>query len=214
MAINAQYADYGLQIAQGIAGFMIGSINAKLQAQLQQYRNEIMKVQESMNANRITINEINTRDAATRLDFAIQAQAHHDQGAASVAAATAGVRGGSVDSTMRGLRRSAAFAQQKRVEVVSQEMRSHLEERRSNALATAMSMDITVHQKPSILSAAVGVGMNLLDSYKDNQTPSQKAGPSSVTSPSSSLGLGTPALRQNSNLLDNDYWRLLPNVGG
>ncbi len=213
MAISAQYANYGLQIGQGIAGFMIGSINAKLAATLQKYRNEIMKVQESMNANRITINEINTQDAATRLDFAIQAQAHSDQGAAAVGAAAAGVRGGSVDATMRGLRRSASFAQQKRTAQTSQEMRSHLEERRGNALATAMAMDIEVHQKPSIMSAALGIGIKLLDSYQDSKTTTEKRGPSVIKSPSSALG--TPTLRQNQNLLDPvDYWSLVGRTGG
>ena len=206
MAINAQYANYGLTIAKGIAGYMIAGIDAKLAATLQKYRNEILRVQEAMNANRITINEINTRDAATRLDFAIQAQAHSDQGAASVGAATAGVQGGSVNATMRGLRRSAAFAQQARVRNVSQEMRSHLEERRGNALSTAMSMDITVQSKPSILTAALGVGVKLLDNYQDNQTVTEKRGPSAIKAPSSALG--TPTLRQNSNLLTDDYWRL------
>jgi hypothetical protein len=210
MALNSVYAEFGLQLSQGIANFMIGSIQADLAATLQKYRNEILKVQEAMNANRITINEIDTVDATVRLKFAIQLQAAEDQGTAEVLAAAAGVKGANVDSTMRGLRRSAAFAQTARKTQLTSEMRGHLEERRSNALATAMNTDITVHQKPSVMSAALGIGMGLLNTYQNNQTKTQQAGPSSIAPPSAALGL-----RQNNTLLDTDnYWAILPDVGG
>lgn len=212
MALNPVYLDYGLQTIQGFSNFMIAGIEADLAATLQRYRNQVLKIQESMNANRITANEINTQDAAQRLDFAIQAQAHQDQGFADVAAASAGVRGASVDATMRGLRRSAAFAQQRRRSAMKQEMVSHFEDRRSNAMATALSMDITVQQKPSILSAAIGVAANLLDTYQDNRTATQKAGPSSIKTPSSALGLG--AASSNTLIDPNNYWKILPDVGG
>lgn len=202
-----QMVNYGLQIAQGISGFMIGSINAKLAATLQKYQNQIIKVQEAMNAQRLTMNEINTQDASTRLNFAIQMQASSDQGSAEVAAAAAGVQGANVNSTMRGLRRSAAFAQAARKESTRQEMQSIAEQRRQNALSSIMAQDITVHQGPSILSAAVGVSMNLLDTYQNSQTQEELAGPSIVSSPAASLGLGSSTAN---TLLDTDlnsYWK-------
>ncbi len=199
--------NYGLQIAQGVAGFMIGSINAKLQATLQKYNNEILEVQRAMNANRITINEIDSVDASQRLKFAIQQQSVADQGTAEVMAAAAGVQGGSVDSTMRGLRRSAAFAQQGRAQQLSSDMRGHLEQRRGNNLSAIVAQDITVHKGPSILSAAAGIGMSLLDTYKDGQTDEQLAGPSSVKPlPSAQLGLGSSTA--DTLLADpSKYWK-------
>ncbi len=203
------YMNYAINISQSIAGYMIGGIQANLQAGMQKYRNEMLKVQEAMNANRLTVNEINTMDANQRLKFAIQRQSHSDAGSAEVNAAAAGVRGGSVNATARGLTRSAAFAQQDRTEKKNQEMRSWLAARRDNALATATAKEIGVFEGPSILSAAAGLATNLLNTYQDNQTATQKAGPSSVkTSPSTALGLGPPMdlLQQNKNLLQNDFW--------
>ncbi len=208
----ATYATYGLQVVQGIAGFMIGSIQANLARKLQQYRNEILKVQEAMNAQKITINEISTQDASMRLSFALQMQSASDRGGAEVAAASAGVQGRNVDNVMRGLDRSRINAQFARQRTESDEMFSHWEDRRSNALATVMATDITVHQGPSILSAAVGVGMNLLDTYQNSQTPSQKAGPSMIKPPSAALGLGATT---SDTLLDDpsDYWKIPDNHG-
>ena len=186
---------------------MIGSIEAKLQTGLQRYRNQMLKVQEQMNANRITINEINTMDASQRLKFAIQRQAHSDAGADEVNAAASGTRGRSVNATARGLARSAAFAQQSRTEKKNQEMRAWLSTRRDNALATARAKEIGVFKGPSILTAAAGLATNLLNTYQDNQTITQKRGPSAVSA-SSALGLGPPLdlLQQDKNLLDNDFW--------
>lgn len=205
----AQYAAYGLQIAQGVAGFMIGSIQAKLDATLQKYQNQILQVQESMNANRITINEIDTMDASVRLNFAIQVQSASDQGAAEVMAAAAGVKGSNVDSTTRGLRRSAAFAQGARESTLTSQMRSHLEERRSNAINTIASMGIEVNKGPSILSAAIGVGMKLLETYQDSNPVKTKSIVKQPTTPSQGLGLGsTDTKRQDITLLDpNEYWK-------
>lgn len=203
----AQYATYGLQLSQGIAGFMIGSIQAKLALTLQKYQNEMLAVQESMNANKITANEIATQDASVRLNWAIQMQSASDLGAAEVAAAAAGVRGASVDSTMRGLRRSAANAQGARKSQTQNEMRSHRSDRRDNALATVLATNIEVHQGPSILSAAIGVGLNLLNTYEDSKTATQKAGKSIVqTRPSTALGLAGAA---SDTLLEGeaDFWK-------
>ncbi len=209
----AAYATYGLQIAQGVAGFMIGSIEARLAATLQKYRNQILKVQEAMNAQRITLNEISTQDAAMRMSFALQMQSASDMGGAEVAAAAAGVKGANVNNVMRGLRRSEASAQFARKSRLQEELWSHWEDRRSNALATVMATEITVHTGPSIFSAAVGVATNLLETSQANQTITEKRGPSKVgPRPSTALGLGATTA---GTLLDDpsDYWKIPDNHG-
>lgn len=205
MALNPVYADFGLQIAQGFANFMIGSINANLQAKLTKYRNEIIAVQASMNSNRVTMNEIAAQDATVRTNWAIQLVSASDRGSAEVNAAAAGSTGRNVENTMRGLRRSAAFAQTARKSKFSNEMAGFLSDRRSNEMSRVVATDISTYQGPSILSAFMGVGMSLLDTY-------QKANPARQTSivgntPSGALGLGAST---SGTLLGNDpdsYWK-------
>ena len=204
MGINPTYASYGLQIVQGIAGYLIGSIQANLAAKLQEYQNQIMKVMESMNANRVTMNEIASFDATVRLDWAIQQQSVSDMGANEVAAAAAGTRGRNVDSRESSFMRSAANAQGARKTRLSDEMRNHLAERRDNALRTISQMGIQTFPGPSILSAGIGVAANVLSTYQDSNPVVPK---SIVQTPSGSLGLAGPT---SGTLIDpdaGDFWQ-------
>lgn len=176
MTINPMYARMGLSIAEGATGFLNQGIAASLQASLQKYRNQMLQISAAMANNAVTHNEISTRDASTRLNFAIQQQAAADQGSAEVAAAAAGVQGGSVDATMRGLRRSAANAQAARQMRAKAEAQAHHQERKNNNISAIFGRDTTPIDRPSLLSSAVGLGTTLLDNYDDYQPEGDKLG--------------------------------------
>lgn len=168
------YAKYGLDIAQGIGNFIEEGIASKLAKQMKEYRNRMAAISASMSQNTIVLNEVASRDASSRLRTQIQIQAAEDQASASVSAAAAGVRGGSVDATMRGLRRSAANAQAARKNRLKSEQRAHAAESTNVTLAMIMGKDINVISKPSLLASAVGLGTTLLDTWNVNQPEDER----------------------------------------
>jgi len=176
MTINPMYAQMGLSVGQGITGFINQGTAASLAASLQKYRNRMLEITAAMERRTITLNQVSTRDATMRLSFDLQKQAARDQGAATVSAAAAGVQGGSVDATMRGLRQSALNAQAARKARYRGEMRQHFQDGVNLNVGTIMGKDIQVHPRPSILSAAVGIGGNLLDDFDRNQPAGDKLG--------------------------------------
>lgn len=174
--MNPMYASMGLDLAQGLTGFAQASIASKLASKLQKYRNAMLEVSAAMSRSVAGLNKIATRDAGVRLQFSLQVQAAEDQGAARVAAAAAGVQGGSVDRTMRGLRQSAANAQAARKARTSAENRGHDNDLRNINVGAITGRDITVRSKPSLLAASVGIGKNLIDTYDRFQPEGDKLG--------------------------------------
>jgi len=176
MTINPMYAQMGLSVGQGITSFVNQGIATSLARNLQKYRNRMLEITAAMSRGTITRNEIATEDATRRLSWDLQKKAAQDQAAATVSAAAAGVQGGSVDATMRGLRQSALNAQAARKARYKGEMQQHAQERVNLNVGTIMGESIQVHERPSLLSAAVGLGSNLLDDYDRNQPVGDKLG--------------------------------------
>lgn len=169
--INPMYASMGLDIAQGVGSFVEQGIASKLARKMQKYRNEMLAITAAMQQGTILENRVNTRDASIRLQVQLQLTAAEDQATATVSAAAAGVKGGSVDSTMRGLRRSAANAQGARKARLQMEMRAHDSESRNVTVSAILGKDVSVISRPSLLANVVGLGRTLLDTYEDDQPP-------------------------------------------
>jgi hypothetical protein len=88
------------------------------------------------------------------------------------------VQGNNVDATMRGLRASALGAQAARKARFKAEMRAHHNERINLNVGTIMGKDIQVQSRPSLLSAAIGLGATLVDTYDADQPDGDKLGDS------------------------------------
>lgn len=174
--INPMYASMGLSVGQAATSFASDMIASSLANKMRKYRNTMLEITAAMTGNTITLNQIATRDASVRLQFEIAKAASKDQGSAEVAAAAAGVAGRSVDSSMRGLRASAAAAQAGRKAVRDSEFRAHSQERKNLAMSTLLGRDISISSRPSALSAAIGLGKNLIDDFDKAQPPGDKLG--------------------------------------
>lgn len=174
--MNPMYASMGIDIAQGVGGFFEARIASKLAGKLQKYRNEMLQITAAMSQNVNLQNTIATRDANVRVALAVSVTAAEDKGFAEVSAAAAGVRGGSVDRTMRGLRRSAANAQAARKARFSAEMKGHRNELVKMRVSAIMGKDITIQTKPSMLSSIMGLGATLSDTYDQFQPEGEKLG--------------------------------------
>jgi len=166
----------GLAGVQAITGFANQSISANLAGKLQKYRNQVSAMMGAMNERAILLNEVGTRDASMRASFAIAQAAQRDQGSAEIAAAASGTSGRNVDSQMRGLRRSALYAQAARKMTTRAEMRGHQNERVNNRVSTILNQDITVHAKPSVLMAGMGAAKSMFEIWNADRTPSERAG--------------------------------------
>jgi len=176
MTRNPMYAQMGLGVVQGVAGFVQEGIASKLAKSMQKYQNQMRAITASMNRDAILQNEISTRDASRRLQFDLELMAQKDQGAAAVNAAAAGVSGRNVDRQMRGLRGSALRAQAARKKRTSAEMRQHYADRRNNEVSLIIGRDIQVHSRPSVLAHLGGIGKNLFDIHQSNQPPGDRFG--------------------------------------
>ncbi len=178
MTMNPIYAQMGLDVGTGVTSFINQGIASSLAAKLQKYRNRMLEVSAAMNRRVITLNEVATRDASIRMSWELQRTAAQDQGSAEVSAAAAGVQGNNVDATMRGLRSSALGAQAARKSRFRAEMRAHHNERVNLNVGTIMGKDIQVQSRPSMLSAAIGLGATLMDTYDADQPDGDKLGDS------------------------------------
>jgi len=176
MTLPPMYADMGLSVAQGVAGFVQGRIASKLAGDMQKYRNQMLELTAAMTRDTITQNQIATRDASVRAAWAIETASAKDKGAAEVAAAAAGVKGGSVDRQMRGLRRSAQMAHAARKRKRDSEFRAHAQDKRNVAVGATLGRDITVNSKPSMLSSVMGIGTSLVDDFDRHQPEGDKIG--------------------------------------
>lgn len=169
---NLMYGQMGLSAIQSVTDFAISKETAKLDRAVQAYTNTMSALSAANANNTTTLNEVQSLDASLRQGLDIQRAQITATGAAKAAAGAAGVAGGSVDSVMRGLRSSAARAQYARTTQTKMQMRAFGQERRNTAVNQAMNKDITVIPKPSATSAALGLGMNMLEIWDNHQTPS------------------------------------------
>ncbi len=174
MTMNPMYAQMGVSGVGAITSFIDQGTAAGLQAKLQKYRNQMLKVTAAMKRRTLTINEVSTRDAAVAMNWEIQKRAQQDQGSAEVSAAAAGVQGGSVDAIARGLRKSELDAQAARKSKYAAARRQHWQDQVDLTVGTIMGQDVTVVEKPNLMSAAMGLGKTLMSDFDRNQPEGDK----------------------------------------
>lgn len=121
----------------------------------------------------MNLKEAHMHDAALRGGESIQMETLAASASAEAAAAAAGVHGGAVAATLRGIQRDSAQAKQALHENTMQQARAARHERTNVALAAVYNKDISVIPRPSAASALLGLGMNLIDIYDSHQPPGQ-----------------------------------------
>lgn len=159
----------GVSLASSIGSFISASAEADLDRKIQTYQNTISKLSAARQKNAITTNEVRSRDAAVRADVSIQQQSIIDQGQQRVKNAAAGVEGKTIDLLMDDLKASegkARYAQQRNL---NQRLSDMGEKRTSVAIGAITSQDVQVNPKPSIGSALLGAGTDLLRIYDESQ---------------------------------------------
>jgi len=164
-------AQMGLSLVQGWGQYQTASIQARMQQDVQDYKNTMSALSAAQSKNTITSNEISVRDASIRASDALQQQSLKQQGAAAVSAGAAGVSGNTTDLVMRDLVSSAAQANKSRLNELSAQYRAFGQERKNVNLGQIYNKDVSVIPKPSAASALLGIGTNLLSIWDSHQTP-------------------------------------------
>lgn len=166
--MSLMYMQMGLKALGTLGSFAEQKIQTDLNKSVQTYRNTMAALSAAQSNNVVVSNEIQARDAAVRQGVTIEKQALMDTENAKVAAATAGVSGGSVDAVARNLKASAINANKSRLSQLAMQMRAYNQEKRNIAVTKAYSKDISVIPKPSTSSMLLGLGMQMIDTHDMN----------------------------------------------
>ncbi len=164
----------GMQIINAQTEYSIAKTQAEMQASSRAHRQTMAKISETVQLNSMTQNEIQLQDATRRAGQALQLASMTDKANAEVNAAAAGVAGGSIQSTMNSLERSALNANAARManyrsaDIASQEKRQGIK------LQTIFNRDISPITMPSPSMALLGLGKSLIDTYNENQPEGSK----------------------------------------
>lgn len=167
--MSLMYAEMGMKIVGGLAEMAVNKEQYKMQVATQKYQRKMTALSAAFSTNTLTGNEISLRDAGIRAAGAIQMQARKDQASNEAGAAAAGVTGGSVLASQRGLKRSALSAGRGLSEARKGEDMVSTDARRKLALDVAFQRDTTVLSRPSTAMALLGLGATLIDTYDSHQ---------------------------------------------
>ena len=172
--MNLMMAQMGLAGLGAVTDFMAARDQASVERKMQKHRNAMAKMQSARQQNAITINAARMADSVVESESMIQRTSIIDKGKAAVAAAAAGVKGNSVDMTMRDLAGSANRASYAVRRQFNQNMSDLNEQRKSVAIGAVLNQDIQVIPKPSVGSMLLGAGTNLLQIYDSHQPEGSK----------------------------------------
>jgi hypothetical protein len=165
----------GGQAIGAASNFMIASSQAKMQEAAQAFGNSMRMLSAAQQTNSVTLAEAQIQDKSARLSAALQTTALKEQGAATVSAAAAGIKGNSVQQAMIGLRRSAIGAQNARLRNTDAALLAQGEARKNIKLAAILGQDVSIIPQPSVASALLGLGAQLIDTYDENQPKGSKS---------------------------------------
>lgn len=172
--MNLMMAQMGLAGLGAVTDFMAAKDQAAIDRKMQKFRNAMAKMQSARQQNAITINENRLASSAVESESMIQRTSIIDKGKAAVAAAAAGVKGNSVDMTMRDLAGSASRASYAVRRQLNQQMSDLGEQRKSVAIGAVLNQDIQVIPKPSVGSMLLGAGTSMLQIYDSHQPEGSK----------------------------------------
>ena len=133
------------------------------------HKQQMKKISQAMQMNSVSLKEAELHDKSIRMAQTLQITSLKDKGNAEVAAAAAGVAGGSVDMTMQGLERASLNANFARIKNVRSAEDAMHDARKNITLQGVFSDDIGVLVPPSPSMALLGFGASAVDIYNENQ---------------------------------------------
>ena len=153
-------------VAQTALQFMQASKQAKYQKKMQRYRNGMLNIANAMNQNSITTNTSLQIQQSAKQAVAVRKGELSTLGSASVAAAAAGVRGNSVNSTLVNLQRNAGLMEKQRKDDLDQYFLQTRQQRMQSTLSAVQGTDVSYIPKPSLGAYILKGGMRAYSDYQ------------------------------------------------
>lgn len=170
-------AEAGFSFLKTGLSFIAARKEAKAAKAWQAWKNAMVRMQGAQNQNVVTLNRAMTREASAEQAFAIDRSGYETSATTTVAAASVGVTGRSVDQVMMGVARNVAYAQQKRQDDLNQKLTGYDVERRQIAMQTELSVDHTPIPTPGFADFALGLSADLGKLWKDySKKPDPRTG--------------------------------------
>ena len=175
MAIDiGMIGSMGMQAVGAYSDYSIAKTQSKMEQNTKSYRAEMAAISEALQYNDMSVAEAQLSDQARRATIALEKDEMRDKGAAEVAAAAAGVAGGSVDNTMRSLKRSSLNANAARTKNYESALANANNQRKSIEMQAIFNEDISPISIPSAGTALLGLSKGLIETYDDNQPKGYK----------------------------------------
>lgn len=150
----------GLQLAGALSQHSAQEAQAKYQKAYQKYQNTMTMLSGAQSQNSITQNDIQAEAAFAEQAVGIKQQTILTEASAEVSAASAGVKGRSVNQAMMDIDRNAAVAERQRQINLTNSRLSFDQERRNTALQVESSKDRSYIPQPSLASSLIGAAAN------------------------------------------------------
>lgn len=147
----------------------------EMEVDAKSYREEMAAISKSMQMNNLTKAEANLSDQARRATVGLAKQELEDRGAAEVSAAAAGVAGGSVAATMRGLERSSLNANAARTKNYESALAASTANRKNITMQAIFNKDVNPLQIPNASDALLGMTQSVVEIWDDNQPEGHKS---------------------------------------
>ena len=151
-------ASFALSAASAIKNNQADKTQAKAQQAWQAYSNQMANLSNANNQNVITSNQTMATQASAREAVSNQAAEIQATGSAEVAAAAAGVTGGSVAATVQDIERQAATVEYNRQEALKNQFDQFDQQRTNSTTAAAMQQNYSYIPKPSSTAMLLGIG--------------------------------------------------------
>lgn len=162
------------QVASAWGNYQTSKIQYDMEQFAKKHRDSMNAIARAQQENSLTLQEVNVRDAGMRAAQALALQSNAETADAEVSAAAAGVAGGSVQATMRGLERSALKANANRKATIQSKLKAIGQERKNLKLDAIFGRDIGTSLRPSASMALLGLGTQLIQTYDENQPEGYK----------------------------------------
>ena len=172
--MSLMYMQMGMSVLDTLSGISQANHEYEMTKMVQKHQHTMSALSTAMNLNTNTRNMVSLRDATVRAKQAVDVQSMQDAASTEAGAAAAGVRGGSVAGAMRGIMRSNLAAKHTVRRNALGQQGAMQQERKNIVLSGVMNRDISVIPKPSVASALLGLGANLIDIYDTHQPDGER----------------------------------------
>ena len=176
MAANLMYAEMGLNVIGGLAGYAVSKERAKQEAIVRKYNETMQALSAAMSLNAITANEAAARENAVNARLSIQSAAMQEEADYALEAAAAGVVGNTVKIGQMQRTADAARARTSLDRQYLAERMSTAQQREQVQLQKIYGKDISPLPKANFGAAVFGMVSNAIDIWNAHNPKSRQTG--------------------------------------